>query len=133
MGDGGRIDQLVLLGVSAPDWLCCVEAERRTGTFFCDRITAQSLPRTAIDMMFAAVIALKAYSGQSGQGQLRQNGEVQPLPATTIVRCEESRGVIEAGEVGAESCRTDLVQSSLIRKDRDVSVEACAAWCRSRC
>ncbi len=34
-----------------------------TGTFFCERTTAQSLPRTPIDMMFAAVMALKAYSG----------------------------------------------------------------------
>lgn len=34
----------------------------RTGTFFCDRTTAQSLPRKPTDMMFAAVIALKAYS-----------------------------------------------------------------------
>jgi hypothetical protein len=33
-----------------------------TGTFFCDNTTAQSFPRTPIDMMFAAVMALKAYS-----------------------------------------------------------------------
>ena len=33
-----------------------------TGTFFCERTTAQSLPRTPIDVMFAAVIALNAYS-----------------------------------------------------------------------
>jgi hypothetical protein len=33
-----------------------------TGTFFCDKTTAQSLPRRPTDMMFAAVIALKAYS-----------------------------------------------------------------------
>lgn len=33
-----------------------------TGTFFCDRTTAQSLPRTPTDMMLAAVIALNAYS-----------------------------------------------------------------------
>lgn len=33
-----------------------------TGTFFCDRTTAQSLPRTPIAMMFAAVMALNAYS-----------------------------------------------------------------------
>jgi len=33
-----------------------------TGTFFCDNTTAQSLPLTPIDMIFAAVIALKAYS-----------------------------------------------------------------------
>jgi hypothetical protein len=33
-----------------------------TGTFFCDNTTAQSFPLTPTDMMFAAVIALKAYS-----------------------------------------------------------------------
>jgi hypothetical protein len=35
---------------------------KHTGTFFCDRTTAQSLPRTPMDVMFAAVIALNAYS-----------------------------------------------------------------------
>jgi len=34
----------------------------RTGTFFCEMTTAQSLPRTPNDVMFAAVIALNAYS-----------------------------------------------------------------------
>jgi hypothetical protein len=34
----------------------------RTGTFFCEITTAQSLPRTPTDVMFAAVIALNAYS-----------------------------------------------------------------------
>ena len=33
-----------------------------TGTFFCEMTTAQSLPRTPTDMMFAAVMALNAYS-----------------------------------------------------------------------
>jgi hypothetical protein len=33
-----------------------------TGTFFCEMTTAQSLPRTPSDVMFAAVIALNAYS-----------------------------------------------------------------------
>jgi hypothetical protein len=33
-----------------------------TGTFFCDNTTAQSFPLIPIDMIFAAVIALKAYS-----------------------------------------------------------------------
>jgi hypothetical protein len=33
-----------------------------TGTFFCDNTTAQSFPLTPTDMMFAAVIALNAYS-----------------------------------------------------------------------
>ena len=36
-----------------------------TGTFFCERTTAQFLPRTPIDVMFAAVMALNAYSSQS--------------------------------------------------------------------
>jgi hypothetical protein len=36
-----------------------------TGTFFCEMTTAQSLPRTPNDVMFAAVIALNAYSGWS--------------------------------------------------------------------
>ena len=35
-----------------------------TGTFFCERTTAQSLPRTPIDVIFAAVMALNAYSDQ---------------------------------------------------------------------
>lgn len=34
----------------------------RTGTFFCVITTAQSFPRMPIAVMFAAVIALKAYS-----------------------------------------------------------------------
>jgi hypothetical protein len=33
-----------------------------TGTFFCDSTTAQSFPLTPMDIMFAAVMALKAYS-----------------------------------------------------------------------
>ena len=37
-------------------------AGQLTGTFFWDKTTAQSLPLMPIDMMFAAVIALKAYS-----------------------------------------------------------------------
>lgn len=43
---------------------------QHTGTFFCDRTTAQSLPRTPIAMMFAAVIALKAYSVDTLEDQL---------------------------------------------------------------
>jgi hypothetical protein len=33
-----------------------------TGTFFCEMTTAQSLPLMPMDMMFAAVMALNAYS-----------------------------------------------------------------------
>jgi hypothetical protein len=35
---------------------------RLTGTFFCDRTTAQFLPLTPTEVMFAAVMALNAYS-----------------------------------------------------------------------
>src|SRR4051794_39753830 len=45
-------------------------AAKLTGTFFWDRITAQSLPRTPIAMMLAAVMALNAYSDTSPNGQL---------------------------------------------------------------
>jgi hypothetical protein len=34
----------------------------RTGTFFCEITTAQLFPLTPTDVMFAAVMALKAYS-----------------------------------------------------------------------
>lgn len=37
-------------------------AGRHTGTFFCDSTTAQFFPLTPTEVMFAAVIALKAYS-----------------------------------------------------------------------
>lgn len=62
MGDGRGLDQLVLYMAST--W-CSHERirELRTGTFFWEMTTAQSLPRTPRDVMFAAVIALNAYSG----------------------------------------------------------------------
>jgi len=37
-------------------------ALQHTGTFFCDSTTAQFFPRTPTEVMFAAVMALKAYS-----------------------------------------------------------------------
>ena len=40
-----------------------------TGTFFCDMTTAQSLPRTPTDMIFAAVMALNAYSVERSDGK----------------------------------------------------------------
>ena len=42
---------------------------RPTGTFFCDSTTAQFLPLTPTDVIFAAVIALNAYSGSSKSQQ----------------------------------------------------------------
>ena len=61
MGDGRWVDELVLHA------LCQLSIEgsgvmKRTGTFFCDNTTAQSFPLMPIDMIFAAVTALKAYS-----------------------------------------------------------------------
>jgi hypothetical protein len=50
-----------LLAFYEPHLLIYV-CSKPTGTFFCDRTTAQSLPRTPTDVMFAAVIALNAYS-----------------------------------------------------------------------
>ena len=59
MGDGGGIDEFVL-------WMSAqsinIESFMRTGTFFCERTTAQSFPRTPTEVMLAAVIALNAYS-----------------------------------------------------------------------
>ena len=42
-------------------------ARSLTGTFFCDKTTAQFFPRTPTDVMLAAVIALKAYSVETWQ------------------------------------------------------------------
>jgi hypothetical protein len=60
----------------------------RTGTFFCEMTTAQSLPRTPNDVMFAAVIALNAYSGScvSGASLAKSRGSiVAPAAWTTWV------------------------------------------------
>jgi hypothetical protein len=70
-----------------------------TGTFFCDRTTAQFLPRTPRDVIFAAVMALKAYS---------------------IVWQKQLNGILD-GSAG-HSILTNLVQSPLVREDRDMSV-----------
>ena len=40
----------------------CGQKKIRTGTFFCDKTTAQSLPRRPTDMMFAAVAVSVAVS-----------------------------------------------------------------------
>lgn len=76
----------------------------RTGTFFCDMTTAQLFPRTPTEVMFAAVMALKAYSA---------------APSRISLFCHR-RG----HEQGA---LTDLVEPALVREDGDVSVEAGAA------
>lgn len=85
---------------------------QRTGTFFCDSTTAQSLPRTPTDRMLAAVMALKAYSAQPLVPSVCHEGPVSAL-WTSDVR-------IVLGH-------TDLVEPTLIREDCDVSVVAGAA------
>ena len=67
---------------------------RHTGTFFCEMTTAQSFPLTPIEVMFAAVMALKAYSTHRERPVMNE----LPLPLT------------------------DLVQSTLIREDGDMTV-----------
>jgi hypothetical protein len=77
-----------------------------SGTFFCEMTTAQSLPRTPTDVMFAAVMALNAYS----------------------VWCKSGVALVERSWAGAH---TDLVETTLIRENGNVSVVACAACCGS--
>ena len=60
MGDGGGINQFVL-GQLAQAFISRTRSEH-TGTFFCDSTTAHEFPLTPTDVIFAAVMALKAYS-----------------------------------------------------------------------
>jgi hypothetical protein len=64
VGDGGGVEELVLRQISR--WVVVGgvggSSGRRTGTFFCEITTAQSFPRRPIEVMLAAVMALKAYS-----------------------------------------------------------------------
>ena len=59
-------------------------ADQRTGTFFCDSTTAHVLPLTPTEVIFAAVMALKAYSG---------NGNQQAMVSTVCL--EQSAGVFD--------------------------------------
>lgn len=61
MRDGGGVDEFILRQ-HVSDTCSTAGSLPRTGTFFCEITTAQSLPRTPNDVMLAAVIALKAYS-----------------------------------------------------------------------
>jgi hypothetical protein len=87
-----------------------------TGTFFCDRTTAQSLPRTPIDMIFAAVMALKAYSAKA------------PVSTQVVLIYQASTelefhfGLVCWVSKTRRHEPTNLVQSSLIREDRNVSI-----------
>lgn len=90
---------------------------QRTGTFFWERTTAQSLPLTPIDMMFAAVMALKAYSVRNRlvSWAIRGRGWRPRSMASP------QGGAIDRA-AGGGWIHTDLVQSSLLGEDCDVSV-----------
>lgn len=49
-------------GESLKTWETDEGSMSLSGTFFCDTTTAQLFPRTPTDVIFAAVIALNAYS-----------------------------------------------------------------------
>lgn len=72
--------------------------------------TAQFFPRTPTDVMFAAVIALKAYSGAVSEALLY----------TPVGRSDPWRE------------RTDLVETTLVGEDGNVSVIACASCTQRR-
>ena len=87
-----------------------------TATFFCESTTAQSFPRTPMAVMLAEVMALKAYSevqGDSSAGTKRVG---------TTQRFEAARTL--AGRCNFR-VHTDLVQSTLVGEDSDMSVVAC--------
>jgi hypothetical protein len=79
-----------------------------TGTFFWDMTTAQLFPRTPMEVMFAAVMALKAYSACD-----RESADI---------RWRGSRFGKRQSWI-----RTNLVETALVGEDGDVSVETCAS------
>lgn len=87
---------------------CCiipVGSKIHTGTFFWDRTTAQSFPRTPTDVILAAVTALKAYSAK--------------VERLSVLSCKYSRSRSESLNHKGASAKgrrklTDLVQSTLV-------------------
>lgn len=79
-----------------------------TATFFCEMTTAQSFPLTPMEVMLAAVMALKAYSKDSVSGHDHST-------RVEILSQYEARS--SSGKI-----HTNLVQSTLIREDSDMSV-----------
>ena len=102
-----------------------VKMTRLTGTFFCDRTTAQSFPRTPIAMMFAAVIALNAYS-------VAQKAPVSAISLHPLCFfLSPFRNVRPRLRVldRWQQMRTDLIQPSLFGEDRDMSVVCRVTYC----
>ena len=50
-----------------------IRREHLTGTFFCVMTTAESLPRTPMEVMPPWLIALKAYSGEGNSSHMHIN------------------------------------------------------------
>ena len=86
-----------------------------SGTFFWDSTTAQVLPRTATEVIFAAVIALKAYS------------VVRELARTRYHDCIGSCN-LNRPEAMLHDLHTYLVQSPLVREDCNVPIDAACFW-----
>lgn len=97
VGHRGRINEFILGMLSVysghPQMKILDFVPRRTGTFFWERTTAQSLPLMPIDMIFAAVIALNAYSAGRQRPlpfvifeQIRSGNRGNPV-ASQVTRC----------------------------------------------
>ena len=88
-----------------------------TGTFFCETTTAQFLPLIPTDVILAAVIALKAYSISAvNVGQISVTADISRVENADL------RGAVQT--------LTDLIETSLIREDSDVSIIARATYQR---
>jgi hypothetical protein len=86
-----------------------------SGTFFCDSTTAQSFPRTPTEVMFAAVMALNAYSVQS-VSSCSAKVSILSYPTRRILMCSTcsttSRTVMK---IQKETYRLDIIFPDLRR------------------
>ena len=89
-----------------------------TGTFFCVMTTAESTPRTPIEVIPPWLIALKAYSRQiiidKEMGNMKNGLAVR----SHLASCQQLSE--------AAASLTNLVEPAFWRKDGDVSVKACS-------
>lgn len=124
MRNGGRIDQFVLefFLESVTDQGAKAGGLGLTATFFCDSTTAQSFPLTPSEVMFAEVMALNAYSRCQRVYRVSQSSWHPPRPHSERIEHRQGR------HCGEE--HTDLVQTSIVREDGDMSVVTCASCSR---
>lgn len=84
---------------------------QRTGTFFCESTTAHVLPLTPTEVIFAAVMALKAYSGNNQQA------------VVGTVRMEQSARIPGlANGTSSLGSQTNLVEPPSIREYSNVPI-----------